>query len=494
MRLCAVKRRLLLRETTAAKRVVRIKIPKVQVCDVRGECAERTLLDTLATTQHGGAEALKLAGFPLLERLWSRSKALPTAQKRASARNRLSAQARKGWGVSLLARPLLRTCATMPRGVVRVAADKVFTALGRDTRPQVQRLWKRMRTIVEAPDQVGKMLCDWRAWSRDTYVPGTMPRCTCKGLIECGDPANIIDGHLAMRGRSYKGPGARALWCSEKTPIAAGTRPVDVRHQVWTAVRGLVRSMPARIRDEVTDAVINEAVCAALAAQTCQPETTATQANGKEPTRADVLAVKERFEHQVISLIDKERGELCVMCPITQYRVMESAFPRDDGRFEVLDPSQEYRILCDAIDHATQEGWESNGDLYGTEWRARRKGEPRPPRRGGKRKKVRVPGTCEIARGYGTIKGKSWRAKPQPVVKGRPITPHTKHVLKRISNTMARAHHTWLCAINDSIAARLWETQQYKHRLEQARARVLQALRVLVPEAELCDVGMVWLL
>ena len=79
-------------------------------------------------------------------------------------------------------------------------------------------------------------------------------------------------------------------------------------------------------------------------------------------------------------------------------------------------------------------------------------------------------------------------------VLGRPITPHTRHVLKRISNTSARAHHTWLCAINEGAnrgLARLWETREYKWRLEQARERVLVDLQKLVPDARLCDVGFV---
>jgi hypothetical protein len=161
---------------------------------------------------------------------------------------------------------------------------------------------------------------------------------------------------------------------------------------------------------------------------------------------------------------------------------MESAFPAGDGRYEVLDPKCEYDILCDQIDYATQAGWETLGELYGTKLASRRKGQPKA-RRGAKAKKVRVPGKCEVARGYGTIKGKSWRAQPVPVIKGRPITPHTLHVLKRISNTGARAHHVWLTAINDSRLARLWDTRGYKQRLHQDRERLLAALQELVPEA-----------
>ena len=67
-----------------------------------------------------------------------------------------------------------------------------------------------------------------------------------------------------------------------------------------------------------------------------------------------------------------------------------------------------------------------------------------------------------MPRGYGTIKAKSWLAG---IVKGRPITPHTKHVLKRMSNTVARAHHVMLTSINVDRVARLYATQDYKWRL-----------------------------
>ena len=114
---------------------------------------------------------------------------------------------------------------------------------------------------------------------------------------------------------------------------------------------------------------------------------------------------------------------------------MESAFPRGDGRFEVIPVEREEELICEDIDEAVKRGWNVRlGDLYGVVRRRRRKGGKKLA---GKQT-VRVPGKCEIPRGYGTVKGKSWRLR---VIKGRPITPHTKHVLRRISRTVARAHH-----------------------------------------------------
>ena len=134
---------------------------------------------------------------------------------------------------------------------------------------------------------------------------------------------------------------------------------------------------------------------------------------------------------------------------------MESAFPREDGRFEVLPVEQEYDLMCADIDAAVSNGWtERLGDLYGVVRRRRRKGKTKLPGR----RTVHVPDKCEIPRGYGTIKGKSWRLR---VVKGRPITPHTRHVLKRISRPAARGHHiilTQISASSDTWVARMYTT------------------------------------
>ena len=255
----------------------------------------------------------------------------------------------------------------------------------------------------------------------------------------------------------------------------------------------MTQSLPARVRDEVTTEMVNSAIRETCKSQALRPDTPEARPEKGEPTMADIATIKARFCDQVISLIDKERGELAVLCPVSQYAVMQSAFPQGDDRFVVLDPAREYDILCGQIDHATQAGWSKLGELYGTKLANRRKGQPRA-KKGCRRQKVRVPGQCEIARGYGTIKGKSWRAQPVPVIKGRPITPHTRHVLKRLSNTSARAHHVWLTAINDARLARLWDTRGYKHRLQADRVQVLRALQALVPEAKLADVGLLWIL
>ena len=165
---------------------------------------------------------------------------------------------------------------------------------------------------------------------------------------------------------------------------------------------------------------------------------------------------------------------------------MESAFPRDEGRFIVLPVESEYDLMCAEIDTAVRHGWDVRlGGLYGVERRRRRKGKPKMP---GKRT-VHVPSKCQIPRGYGTVKGKSWVKR---VIKGRPITPHTKHVLRRISRSVARGYHVVLTTVNDERVSRMFTTQEYAVRLRQDRLQALQELQRLVPGALEHDLGFVF--
>lgn len=143
---------------------------------------------------------------------------------------------------------------------------------------------------------------------------------------------------------------------------------------------------------------------------------------------------------------------------------MESAFPRGGGRYEIVTDSDEI-IMQSLIDECVRRGWHKLAPLYGV---TRQRGKLRPR-----------PGGCDIPCGYGTIKGKSWRATP-PVVKGRPISPHTQHVMKRLSNLIARAYHTVLVHINtEPHTVRMFTTEEYKVRLAAGFTRVTAALREL---------------
>jgi hypothetical protein len=142
---------------------------------------------------------------------------------------------------------------------------------------------------------------------------------------------------------------------------------------------------------------------------------------------------------------------------------MESAFPRDADSYVVVQTSED-EILQTTIDACVANGWTKLARLYGVQRVA-----------GGY-----TPVRCGLPVGYGTIKYKSWRAE---VVKGRPISPHTKHPMKHISNTNARGYHVMLLSVRTERVTRMYTTQEYKGRLAADQQRVRMELRRLTGDA-----------
>jgi hypothetical protein len=131
-------------------------------------------------------------------------------------------------------------------------------------------------------------------------------------MSELDDPANVIDGHLAMRGSAYTGPGWRALHCSAKTELGSSLSAEGIVAHVRQALGSLVRSLPASVQQEAeeTDAVSDAMwrVRSEIGGQRARPRLCEA-----EPRGEDMLTLKSRFAGMVISEIDKERGELAVL-------------------------------------------------------------------------------------------------------------------------------------------------------------------------------------
>ena len=294
-------------------RIVLLHVRTVKVRE-RGDAELNSLVQVLGNTRAGGEKELRSGGFKLLEALWSRVRTLTDKRKREIAQGRLSGRALRVWGVSLRARPVLRVPGdtVFPVQCARRAGLKLLDLLGQRTRPQVARLQRRLRVVREKPSQVGSNLVNWRKWCVDEYVPGCEPDCKCSGWKGLRS-VHKLEGHLAMRGRDYKGPGARAMRCSAKTVVASDAAASDeLRRDVRRCVKGLVASLPAQLRHEVTEDMINSAV------RTGNLQPGDRKGGGSrpvpgEPTHADIAALRTEFEGMVVSEIDKERGELAVL-------------------------------------------------------------------------------------------------------------------------------------------------------------------------------------
>ena len=108
------------------------------------------------------------------------------------------------------------------------------------------------------------------------------------------------------------GPGARALQCSHKTPVASAQANDELQRDVRRALQGLVASLPAQLRKEVTPEMIREG---ARAGSLREGDRRAGRAktHTSDPTLSDVAELKAAFDGLVISEIDKARGELAIL-------------------------------------------------------------------------------------------------------------------------------------------------------------------------------------
>ena len=162
------------------ERVLRLQVLEVRQSSKWRDTVQDELVQILARTRTGGQDLLKLMSYRDLEIMWSRVKLLDDARERESVRGRLAAQSRKGWGVSLLARPVVRVpmSTVFPRAAMVAAVQVLFSLLGSATRPQISRLAQRVRMVRAQPKTIGGELCNWRPWSKHEYVPGVEPECS----------------------------------------------------------------------------------------------------------------------------------------------------------------------------------------------------------------------------------------------------------------------------------------------------------------------------
>jgi len=113
-----------------------------------------------------------------------------------------------------------------------------------------------------------------------------------------------------MRGRAYVGPGCRAFEVSERSLVAKSMTSEDVLGHLSDALARLVRSLPAEMRREAERL---EVVPRALEAEATSAKGYECRVGPGDPTTEDVRLARTHLQGQVISLIDKSRGEMAVM-------------------------------------------------------------------------------------------------------------------------------------------------------------------------------------
>ena len=127
---------------------------------------------------------------------------------------------------------------------------------------------------------------------------------------------------------------------------------------------------------------------------------------------------------------------------------MKVAWPLEKERCEVVSDS-EAEINKKQVQAYKDFDWKRIAPLYGCD------------------KNGNVSERAQLPRVYATIKSKCLPEQGGVIttLKARPITPHTKVVLKKVYNKVATAYMFLLTKLRNQRTSRLWTTQEYVQRV-----------------------------
>ena len=362
------------------------------------------------------------------------------------------------WGMSFKTRVAVKVPSDVPAAVaqqVRGAVEATIMCMG-DLPPAARRwLVTRVRLVRTRPATVTGMLAAWRKQCQQ-YDANKEPECTCQHQHALRARGSY-KGHVCVRLSEYEGPGKDALQGSCRTTVRVAADRASAFSTAKTCIRDALGGLPIQLQQKLPSMAVYAAMKSINLRECDMHDVEGAVAHH------DVLAVKRELQGLVISEIDKARGELCAMCPVVLHHVMAAAWPSDlerentkqhdivhteerSTRYEKTRKT-EAEITQDQIRAFEAHNWGRFGKLYGVT----------------KQGKVT---TAKLPRVYATIKGKCLPEGGGIVtkLKARPITPHTKVVLKRVYNKVATAYLFVLTQIRQGRVSRLWTTQEYVHR------------------------------
>ena len=126
--------------------------------------------------------------------------------------------------------------------------------------------------------------------------------------------------HFCIVGDQYEGPGARAIKCCHKTPIAIPADDGSVRRVAMRALGEMIRALPDAITTTISMADVMLVVGRSLRrggnANAVQGDRNAWElALSEYPTANDVMVAKAYLCGQgaVVSTIDKRSGMVAIM-------------------------------------------------------------------------------------------------------------------------------------------------------------------------------------
>ena len=142
-----------------------------------------------------------------------------------------------------------------------------------------------------------------------TKLEGKPRECCCAKFCKEFEHVNKIDGHVFMIGREFTGDAARVFG------VVAGNIPMQTWYDAFRTWECIRRQLPVAwqpSRDVWKDTLFQ---------MTRQPID--SERVGDVPTTKEVMSVKRRVGGMVIGSLDKNPGELSVVCPELYYRALE---------------------------------------------------------------------------------------------------------------------------------------------------------------------------
>lgn len=291
---------------------------------------------------------------------------------------------------------------------------------------------RNVRIITIKQPSVGDMLINVQKATRQVYSG----RCACACAEVCGRmrASNIrvpplIDGHLCITGREINGNLMPVMGGNSKNVPAPTAR--DFR-TIWC--NDVWESLPMAVRQHMQQD-----------AWTLHGEHVMTNAcNASSVTTARVGAARKLFKGMVIGPIDKNQGELSVVCPMLYKQTLHKLYATKGGVYQEVHPNkltayQKKKHGLDILAHMTVEtvtrryGRGTKQDILNAwRWWYQKRGY---------HKIAKFDAKGEISQPYGIYKDKNLKpeVRGEKLHKARPITPGCKHPMARILSAVGRA-------------------------------------------------------
>ena len=447
----------------------------------------RTALDwayRVGRKPHSAKSLAKTVTHSELVRIFRAAKKVKDKRLRKRAEGELIAISKKVFHVSLLCEPSISYPASIffPKHLIRRAGTSCLKKLEGIAEEPRQRLIETLRTTRAKAATPGQVLVNHKKFCND-FDPAVKPECACNNFPKGWRQTRQFGEHFTILSDEYTGPGEKALHCSHKSPFEVTHG--DAYGELCRSLHGMKSTLPMILQAQITDTMITATVQSIIGSHhelDKQHRTNSRFDREKCVCKDDVIQAK-RFLHKngaCVAPVDKGAGRLAIMCPVVMWQAMRQAWPDEPERCEVLCPATasrksaddtEQRLLREYVKYYHQKDWKRISKLYGVDSH----GEPVQ---------------AALPRAYANPKLKTIIAAlhgraADNVIKGRPISPHTKHPLKNVYNRAATAHHFILTKISTQRVTRMFDTAEYKVRLHR-EAAALQRRHTARGGGQLC--------